>query len=132
MHKRHKYCNDITISGGIIRDVVVKTVGSGSKVSRMAFFDIGMDNLRGKKLKTSYYFHCVAWDSVADRLMGTLKGTEILINKGYLSHSVYKAKDGRTHNNIQIVVEDFAIIEKGKTDEEIMEKEIEQAEDFDF
>lgn len=128
----HKDVNSVQISGRIVKDVTVMKVGLKEPHDR-AFFDIAVNYLKGKKLVNPYYFHCIAWDNIARKLEGTKKGTNILISQGFLSHNVYtSAKTGKKYNNIQIVVDDYVEIHEQQRDMEIMEQEIEQAEEDYF
>lgn len=123
-----KTVNEVRLSGRTTREIAVKKVGLGDEPMTMAYFDIAQ-NYKNKGKQIVMYFHCVAWDKVAERLIGLPKGSEILIQKGFLSHSVYK-KEGKTYNNIQIIISDFIIVNENTKAEEEMERELEQAEDI--
>ena len=71
----------------------------------------------------------VCVNKVAEKLAGLPKGSQILIEKGQLVHSVYK-KEGRTYNNIQVMVTEFIVLNENNKAVAQMEKEIEEAEDI--
>lgn len=124
--------NSITISGRIVKDVQYAVSANRERPLARAYFSIACNYFRKTRLKTPWYFSCVAFGEMAERLKDVPRGHFICINQGHLMHAVYKSqKTGRTYNNIHICVEDFVIGDQpGTTDK--MEKEIEQAEDISF
>lgn len=120
--------NQVRLSGRTTAEIKTKMIGVGDKPMTIAYFDIAQ-NYINKNKKNVMYFHCVAWNKVAEKLMGLPKGSQIIIEKGQLMHSVYK-KDGHTYNNVQIMVNEFIVLSESNTAVTEMEKELEQAEDI--
>jgi single-stranded DNA-binding protein len=120
--------NEVRLSGRTTGEINTKLIGVGDKPMTMAYFDIAQ-NYINKNKKNVMYFHCVAWNKVAEKLMGLPKGSQILIEKGQLMHSVYK-KNGHTYNNVQVMVNEFIVLNENNKSVVEMEKELEQAEDI--
>ena len=122
--------NSITISGRVVKDVQYAVSSNGERPLARAYFSIVCNYFRKNRLKTPWYFSCVAFGDMAERLKDVPRGTFICINQGHLMHTLYKSqKTGQTYNNIHICIEDFIIGDQPGATEK-MEKEIEQAEDI--
>lgn len=126
--QKMRIINEVRLSGRTTAEIGTRIISSGDKAMTMAYFDIAQ-NYATKNKKSTMFFHCVAWNKVAEKLAGLPKGSQILIEKGQLIHSVYK-KEGRTYNNIQVMVTEFIVLNENNKAVAQMEKEIEEAEDI--
>lgn len=99
--------NEFTMLARVVRDIKCTVVGR-EKPMNLAKFDVVQGMLFGKKLKTPYYFHCMAWQKAAADLDGVKKGTDLMM-KGFLQQTTVK-KDGRTYNNFYLIVQQFEVV----------------------
>lgn len=127
----NKPINEIRISGRTTRDVVIKKVAVGDSAKTMAFFDIAQTlSSKDKKTKRSMFFHCIAWDDIAEELAALPKGSEIVIEKGVLMTNIYK-KGNRTYTNTQISIREYSTPLKNKIQAaNAITNELEEAEEL--
>lgn len=103
--------NNVNIIGRLTKDVEVRKTSTNKSVSS---FSIAVDNLTKKDgEKTTSFFNCNAWDSVAETLSKyTRKGDRIAIS-GSLIQRNYE-KNGEKISVVEINVNSITLIENKK------------------
>lgn len=125
--------NEVRISGRLTKDAEIinfKTFQGGT--GRAAKFCLAFGYWKGKEIKPAWYFNCVAFGPIVDKMAQLTKGTNILITRGYLKHNTYKKKDGTTVRENIIIVEDYMLLKFKTETAEKLEQEVEMAEDISF
>ena len=104
--------NNVNIIGRLTKDVEVRKTSTNKSVSS---FSIAVDNLTKKDgEKTTSFFNCNAWDSVAETLSKyTRKGDRIAIS-GSLIQRNYDNKNGEKISVVEINVNSITLIENKK------------------
>lgn len=103
--------NNVNIIGRLTKDVEIRKTSTNKSVSS---FSIAVDNLVKKDgEKTTSFFNCNAWDSVAETLSKyTRKGDRIAIS-GSLIQRNYE-KNGVKNSVVEINVNSITLIENKK------------------
>ena len=103
--------NNVNIIGRLTKDVEVRKTSTNKSVSS---FSIAVDNLATKDgEKTTSFFNCNAWNSVAETLSKyTRKGDRIAIS-GSLIQRTYE-KNGEKISVVEINVNSITLIENKK------------------
>ena len=104
--------NNVNIIGRLTKDVEVRKTSTNKSVSS---FSIAVDNLATKDgEKTTSFFNCNAWNSVAETLSKyTRKGDRIAIS-GSLIQRNYDNKNGEKISVVEINVNLITLIENKK------------------
>ena len=104
--------NNVNIIGRLTNDVEVRKTSTNKSVSS---FSIAVDNLAKKDgEKTTSFFNCNAWNSVAETLSKyTRKGDRIAIS-GSLIQRNYDNKNGEKISVVEINVNSITLIENKK------------------
>lgn len=104
--------NNVNIIGRLTKDVEVRKTSTNKSVSS---FSIAVDNLATKDgEKTTSFFNCNAWNSVAETLSKyTRKGDRIAIS-GSLIQRNYDNKNGEKISVVEINVNSITLIENKK------------------
>ena len=104
--------NNVNIIGRLTKDVEVRKTSTNKSVSS---FSIAVDNLAKKDgEKTTSFFNCNAWNSVAETLSKyTRKGDRIAIS-GSLIQRNYENKNGKKISVVEINVNSITLIENKK------------------
>lgn len=104
--------NNVNIIGRLTKDVDVRKTSTNKSVSS---FSIAVDNLATKDgEKTTSFFNCNAWNSVAETLSKyTRKGDRIAIS-GSLIQRNYDNKNGEKISVVEINVNSITLIENKK------------------
>lgn len=104
--------NNVNIIGRLTKDVEVRKTSTNKSVSS---FSIAVDNLATKDgEKTTSFFNCNAWNSVAETLSKyTRKGDRIAIS-GSLIQRNYENKNGEKISVVEINVNSITLIENKK------------------
>lgn len=104
--------NNVNIIGRLTKDVELRKTSTNKSVSS---FSIAVDNLTKKDgEKTTSFFNCNAWDSVAETLSKfTRKGDRIAIS-GSLIQRNYETKNGVKNSVVEINVNSITLIENKK------------------
>lgn len=103
--------NNVNIIGRLTRDVEVRKTSTNKSVSS---FSIAVDNLaKNEGEKTTSFFNCNAWNSVAETLSKyTRKGDRIALS-GSLIQRNYE-KNGEKISVVEINVNSITLIENKK------------------
>ena len=104
--------NNVNIIGRLTKDVEVRKTSTNKSVSS---FSIAVDNLATKDgEKTTSFFNCNAWNSVAETLSKyTRKGDRIALS-GSLIQRNYDNKNGEKNSVVEINVNSITLIENKK------------------
>ena len=104
--------NNVNIIGRLTKDVEVRKTSTNKSVSS---FSIAVDNLaKNDGEKTTSFFNCNAWNSVAETLSKyTRKGDRIAIS-GSLIQRNYENKNGEKNSVVEINVNSITLIENKK------------------
>ena len=104
--------NNVNIIGRLTKDVEVRKTSTNKSVSS---FSIAVDNLATKDgEKTTSFFNCNAWNSVAETLSKyTRKGDRIAIS-GSLIQRNYENKNSEKISVVEINVNSITLIENKK------------------
>jgi single-strand DNA-binding protein len=111
--------NLVQISGNLGKAPEFKAeVGTGLATFQLAHnrFVPNQDDSGGGKAeysKRTSWFRCVAWGSMAEKVAKLEKGARVVITGRLESHS-WQDKQGNTQSRVEIVVEDFKLVETSK------------------
>jgi single-strand DNA-binding protein len=129
--------NLVQISGNLGKAPEFKAeVGSGLATFQLAYNRFvpsqgdGSNDSGGKAefTKRTSWFRCVAWGNMAEKVAKLEKGARVVVTGRLESHS-WQDKQGNTQSRVEIVVEDFKLVDTSKaaqTGEAAVEDEEEQ------
>jgi single-strand DNA-binding protein len=125
--------NLVQISGNLGKAPEFKAeVGTGLATFQLAHnrFVPNQDDSGGGKAeysKRTSWFRCVAWGSMAEKVAKLEKGALVVVTGRLESHS-WQDKQGNTQSRVEIVVEDFKLVETNNAAQTIeTAEEVEEA-----
>lgn len=105
--------NNVTLLGRMVRDPEIKYTQTGKVYAR---FTLAVDRIgvkAGEGVQTADFIPCVCWGTLAERLGNTVrKGQRLLVDRGTISVSSYKDKEGNPESSFNVNVLSFTYIEK--------------------
>jgi single-strand DNA-binding protein len=111
--------NSVQISGNLGKAPEFKAeVGTGLAIFQLAhnrFVPSQGDSSNGKAefSKRTSWFRCVAWGSMAEKVAKLEKSARVVVTGRLESHN-WQDKQGNTQSRVEIVVEDFRLVETNK------------------
>lgn len=103
--------NCVTLIGNIGKDPVQRESKQGAVTSFSLATNEVYNNAKGEKVTTTQWHRCVAFGKKAETLMEyTHKGSKLAI-QGKLTYNRYKDKDGIDRLSVDIVVNDFVLLD---------------------
>lgn len=104
--------NKIVVSGRFVKEHDLKYSQLGKAILNNS---IAVTDGYGDK-KQTYFFNVTVWDKLAENLAQfTTKGSRVLIS-GKLQQRSYETKEGEKKQSIDIVVNEFELLDQKKQD----------------
>lgn len=102
--------NRILFGGHLTRDVELKTTTGGTVLAKFGM----ASNHKYKDKESVCFVDLVAWGKQAETLAKYLRKGDPLFVEGRLDYSTWKAPDGSSRSKLEVVVEGFQFLGKGK------------------
>lgn len=101
---------NMTITGNLTNDVILKTVNTARGEQQVASFSVAANSSRGTN-KQVEYINCSAWGNLGVAANTYLhKGSKVYVAGDFRS-SVYKGKDGFAHCSLEMRVETLEFLD---------------------
>ncbi|MCB0636338.1 MAG: single-stranded DNA-binding protein [Lewinella sp.] len=105
--------NSVTLIGNLGQDPSLYQFDNGNKLLRFSLATSEYrKNAKGEKVTETMWHSCVAYGKLADLMNGLLaKGRKVAVG-GRLRYGQYKDKDGVERHKVDIVVDNFQLLDK--------------------
>ena len=107
--------NRVALIGNVSQEPEQKTLGTGSTVTKLNVATNYSWKDKSGEQKDKVNFHTiVGWNQLGDRMTKYLKTGDRVYLEGRIDHQSYKAKDGSTKCNTDIIADKMIMLGKGK------------------
>ncbi|MCR9102812.1 MAG: single-stranded DNA-binding protein, partial [bacterium] len=110
--------NSVTLIGFLGQDAKMIQTANGNTLTNVSLAtNDSYRNKRGDRITTTEWHRCIAWGKLAE-VMGNLckKGSEVAV-RGKLTYNSYEDKNGIQRTSPQVVVQEFVLLDRRKTEE---------------